>query len=174
MLSHFSRVQLYATPRTAAHQAPPSTELSRQEHWSGLPFPAPTSLLLQSNFYTHTQRVGEREKIKATWQNFKQRSPSCFFFLKTKLPCRNPLREHCPLRPERSKQQVQGATEWRHHLLQSAALSWEATSLLLFPTSFVAFTFHFIGRKESKGWEDHEPGNNNNLKITTQPLKPPH
>jgi len=25
----------------AAHQAPPSLGLSRQEHWSGLPFPSP-------------------------------------------------------------------------------------------------------------------------------------
>ena len=38
MLSHFSRVQLCAT---AAHQASPSLGFSRQEHWSGLPFPSP-------------------------------------------------------------------------------------------------------------------------------------
>ena len=36
-----SRVQLCATPETAAHQAPPSLGFSRQEHWSGLPFPSP-------------------------------------------------------------------------------------------------------------------------------------
>ena len=36
MLSH---VWLFATPRTAADQAPPSMEFSRQEYWSGLPFP---------------------------------------------------------------------------------------------------------------------------------------
>jgi len=41
LLSRFSRVQLCATPETAAHQAPPSLGLSRQEHWSGLPFPSP-------------------------------------------------------------------------------------------------------------------------------------
>ena len=41
MLSRFSRVQLCATPETAAHQAPLSLEFSRQEHWSGLPFPSP-------------------------------------------------------------------------------------------------------------------------------------
>ena len=39
LLSHFSRVQLCATPETAAHQAPPSLGSSRQEHWNGLPFP---------------------------------------------------------------------------------------------------------------------------------------
>ena len=39
LLSRFSRVQLCATPEKAAHQAPPSLGFSRQEHWSGLPFP---------------------------------------------------------------------------------------------------------------------------------------
>ena len=34
-------VRLCATAKTAAHQAPPSLGFSRQEHWSGLPFPSP-------------------------------------------------------------------------------------------------------------------------------------
>ena len=41
LLSRFSCVQLCTTPETAAHQAPPSLGFSRQEHWSGLPFPSP-------------------------------------------------------------------------------------------------------------------------------------
>ena len=41
LLSHFSRVWFCATPEMAAHQAPPSLGFSRQEHWSGLPFPSP-------------------------------------------------------------------------------------------------------------------------------------
>ena len=41
LLSHFSRVWFCATPKTAAHQVPPSLGFSRQEHWSGLPFPSP-------------------------------------------------------------------------------------------------------------------------------------
>ena len=41
LLSCFSCVRLCATPWTAAHQAPPSLGFSRQEHWSGLPFPSP-------------------------------------------------------------------------------------------------------------------------------------
>ena len=41
LLSLFSRVQLGVTPQTAAHQAPPSQGVSRQEHRSGLPFPSP-------------------------------------------------------------------------------------------------------------------------------------
>ena len=36
LLSHFSCIRLCATPETAAHQAPPSLGLSRQEHWSGV------------------------------------------------------------------------------------------------------------------------------------------
>ena len=35
-----SHVRLYATPETAAHQAPLSLGFSRQEHWSGLPRPS--------------------------------------------------------------------------------------------------------------------------------------
>ena len=41
LLSRFSRVRLCATPWTAAHQVPPSLGFSRQEHWSGWPFPCP-------------------------------------------------------------------------------------------------------------------------------------
>ena len=36
-----SRVQLFATPWTAAYQAPLSMGFSRQEYWSGLPLPSP-------------------------------------------------------------------------------------------------------------------------------------
>ena len=40
-----SRVRLFATPWTVAHQVPPSIGFSRQEYWSGLPFPSPGDLL---------------------------------------------------------------------------------------------------------------------------------
>ena len=36
-----SRVRLFVTPWTAAHQAPPSMGFSRQEYWSGVPLPSP-------------------------------------------------------------------------------------------------------------------------------------
>ena len=39
-----SRVQLFVTPWTVAHQASPSMEFSRHEYWSGLPFPSPGNL----------------------------------------------------------------------------------------------------------------------------------
>ena len=41
LLSRFSPVWLCATPETASHKSPPSLGFSRQEHWSGLPFPSP-------------------------------------------------------------------------------------------------------------------------------------
>ena len=37
LLSHFSHVQLLATPWTAAYQASLSMGFSRQEYWSGVP-----------------------------------------------------------------------------------------------------------------------------------------
>ena len=39
-----SCVRLFVTPWTVAHQAPPSMGFSRQEYWSGLPFPSPADL----------------------------------------------------------------------------------------------------------------------------------
>ena len=44
VLSHSSRVQLFATLRTIACQAPLSMGFSRQEYWSWLPFPPPGDL----------------------------------------------------------------------------------------------------------------------------------
>ena len=63
MLSHFSCIQLFETPWTVADQAPLSMEFSRQEYWSGLPFPSsgdlpdpwikPRSSALAGGFFTH-------------------------------------------------------------------------------------------------------------------------
>ena len=43
-VSSLSRVQLFGTPQTVAHQALPSMGFYRQEYWSGLPFPSPGEL----------------------------------------------------------------------------------------------------------------------------------
>ena len=55
LLCHFSRVRLCATPQTVAHQAPPSLGPSRQEHWSGLPFPSPM--------------LGDHNSLHGGWRN---------------------------------------------------------------------------------------------------------
>ena len=44
LLSHLSRVQLFETPWTAAHQTPLSMGVSRQEAWRGVPVPPPGGL----------------------------------------------------------------------------------------------------------------------------------
>ena len=44
VLSHFSCVHPFVTPWTVARQAPLSMGFSRQEYWSGLPFPSPEDL----------------------------------------------------------------------------------------------------------------------------------
>ena len=43
-MKSLSLIQLFATLWTVAHQAPPSMKFSRQEYWSGLPFPCPGDL----------------------------------------------------------------------------------------------------------------------------------
>ena len=65
MCMHASHVRLFVTAQTVTHQAPLSMEFSRQEYWSGLPFPPgdlpkpgikPASLLspvLASRFFYH-------------------------------------------------------------------------------------------------------------------------
>ena len=68
-----SRVRLFATPWTAAHQAPPSMGSSRQEYWSGVPLPSPTR-----PFRTNTQKrclfhyrglEYKSRKSRNTWSN---------------------------------------------------------------------------------------------------------
>ena len=50
-----SRVRLFATPWTIAHHAPQSVGFSRQEYWSGLPFPSPILLIKREvlNYYNY-------------------------------------------------------------------------------------------------------------------------
>ena len=43
-IKSLSRVRLFATPWTGAHQVPPSMGFSRQECWNGSPFPSPEDL----------------------------------------------------------------------------------------------------------------------------------
>ena len=47
-----SRVRLFETPWTVAHQAPLSMGFSRQEYWSGLPFPY-TCIYMHTHTHTY-------------------------------------------------------------------------------------------------------------------------
>ena len=62
------RVRLFVTPWTVAHQSPQSMEFSRQEYWSGLPFPSPgdttpnTALNWEKICNMDWKRGGKRER----------------------------------------------------------------------------------------------------------------
>ena len=76
VLSCFSRVQLCETPWTMAHQTLLSMGFSRQEHWSGLPFPSPGIFptqgsnpgLLHCRWSLHHWATGQPPKL---WGVFK-------------------------------------------------------------------------------------------------------
>ena len=84
-----SHVRLFVTPWTVAHQAPPSMGFSRQEYWSGLPFPSlgdlsdpgiePTSPTLVGGFFT-TAPPGKTQWLRRTalvsWK-WRQDLPNC-------------------------------------------------------------------------------------------------
>ena len=56
LLSRFSRVWFFAVPWTAPYQAPPSMGFSRQEYWSGVPYPSPLNHLDNHNgLITHIE-----------------------------------------------------------------------------------------------------------------------
>ena len=59
-----SCVQLFATPWTAAYQAPPSMGFSRQEYWSGVPLPPPVLFTnsLQIQGLSHSSSLGFSEQ----------------------------------------------------------------------------------------------------------------
>ena len=48
-----THVQLFATPWTVAYRAPPSMGFSRQENWSGVPFPSPGDPLAKDSLASH-------------------------------------------------------------------------------------------------------------------------
>ena len=57
-----SRVRLFAAPWTVAYQAPPSMGFSRQEYWSGLPFPSPGETS-QPRDQTQVSRIAGRQTL---------------------------------------------------------------------------------------------------------------
>ena len=90
-----SLVQLFAVPWTVAYQAPLSLEFSRQEYWSGLPFPLPGDLsypgikpassaspalagrflTIQCNPYQITNGIFHSQKKKILWFGRKTQRP---------------------------------------------------------------------------------------------------
>ena len=80
LLSCFSRVWLFATPWTAAHQAPLFVGLSRQEYWSGVPLPSPNVFLrfLQERNIALNYNLESLQKIVYPWRdNSRTRETHC-------------------------------------------------------------------------------------------------
>ena len=71
LLNCFSRVLLFVTPWTVAHQAPLSMGFSRQEYWSWLPLPAPGGLPypgIKPTVLTSPALAGRFFTTSATWE----------------------------------------------------------------------------------------------------------
>ena len=66
LLSRFSCVWLCETPEMAAHQASPSLGFSRQEHWSGLPFPSPGKCIGRNE----REQVKDLQNYRAAYANY--------------------------------------------------------------------------------------------------------
>ena len=66
VVKSLSHVQLFVTPWTVAHQAPPFMEFSRQEYWSGLPFPSPGNLSEPGDRTPVSRVAGRRFTVCAT------------------------------------------------------------------------------------------------------------
>jgi len=96
LLSHFSRVRLCVTPWTAAHQAPLSLGFSRQEHWSGLPFPSPMMKVKSESEATQSCPIRSDPRDLST----RLLCPWDFPGKSTGVGC------HCLLRTERRESQI--------------------------------------------------------------------
>ena len=71
MLSSFSHVELFVTPRTVACQTPLSVGFSRHEYWSGLPCPPPGDLPdpgIESTSLMFPALAGRSFTIRTTWE----------------------------------------------------------------------------------------------------------
>ena len=61
-----SRVWLFATPWAVAYQAPPSMGFSRQESWSGLPFPSPNHMAVHIFSLSFVSPAWKVDSMRAT------------------------------------------------------------------------------------------------------------
>jgi len=71
-LKSLSHVWLFATPWTAAYQAPLPMGFSRQEYWSGLPLPSPVMISKASLFTCQASRPGKTQQVDDwnRWDSF--------------------------------------------------------------------------------------------------------
>src|SRR5574337_1093576 len=83
LLSRFSRVRLFATPWTAAYQAPLSMGFSRREYWSGVPLPSPSPRIC-ALYVVRTQHCvihNHRFHFKILFDSWKTTLPKITFLI---------------------------------------------------------------------------------------------
>ena len=59
-MKSLSRIGLFVTTWIVAYQAPPSMGFSRQEYWSGLPFPSPGDIIANASVMWNIQKEGAK------------------------------------------------------------------------------------------------------------------
>ena len=81
-----SRVRFFVTLWTVAHQAPLSMGISRQEYWSGLPFPSPGPMVKTPWFHSreHSSILGVGTKIPSSTEKKEEKRSliPCAIFLR--------------------------------------------------------------------------------------------
>ena len=128
LLSRFSLVRLCTTPETAAHQAPPSLGFSRQQHWSGLPFPFPMLLLL-SHFICVRLCVTHRQqptRLPCPWDSpGKNTGVGCHFLLQCmKVKSESEVTQSCLTPSDPMDCSLPGSSV--HGIFQARVLEWGA------------------------------------------------
>ena len=168
LLSRFSCVQLCATPETAAHQALPSLGFSRQEHWSGLPFPSP----MHAYSPDYCTQQGSHSNMTATAKSLqscptlcvptdgsppgspvpgilpgKNAGVGCHFLLQCmKVKSESKVAQSCPTLRDPMDCSLPGSSV--HGIFQARILEWVA----------IAFSKFSIGTPESQKWNPGIPG----------------
>ena len=113
LLSH---VQLFATPWTTAYQAPLSMEFSRQEYWSGSPFPSP------GIFPSQGSNPGCLHCRQTLYCLSHQGSPVCYKGYESE----SEVAQSCPTLCDPMDYSLQGSS--LHGILQAGVLEWVAIS----------------------------------------------
>ena len=80
-----SRVRHFTTPWTVAYQAPPSMGFSRQEYWSGLPFPSPTmgyySVIKKNEIMTICSHMDATRDYHTKWNKSEREKTNTLYHL---------------------------------------------------------------------------------------------
>ena len=115
-IKSLSPPRLLGTPRTAAHQAPPSMGFSRQEYWSGVP-----CVLLEKKIEERKQKKKKRNPLILSHLNYTQLGSLCL--------------------PNISFTYIQSSPLYIHHVSYSNLLVLSSSpSFLFFIVSKIAFT----------------------------------